>query len=187
MTDREIAERIKKGDSEAFDELVGIYAKKIINTAYSLLYDAEEAQDAAQEVFIKVYKNIHSFRGESSLSTWIYRITRNVCCDILRKRRDTVISLDTEDEDGKKTDIADSAPGPSESLETNERNEYLRRAIASLDEKHKMVITLFDLEGLSYEEIAEVMKCPVGTVKSRLYRARDALRKILEENRELFM
>lgn len=187
MTDREIVDRIKKGDNEAFDYLVNQYSKKIINTAYSLLYDADEAQDAAQEVFIKVYRNIGTFRGDSSVSTWIYRITRNVCCDILRKRKSSnVISLDAEDEEGHKNEPADTGDTPQEAAEKNERDEILRSAVASLEETHKTVITLFDMEGLSYDEIAEVMKCPVGTVKSRLYRARDALRKILEKNRELF-
>ena len=187
MSDKELAERIKKGDMVAFDELVNLYAKKIINMSYSLLYDAEEAQDAAQEVFIKIYKNINSFRGESSVSTWIYRITRNVCCDILRKRKNTnVISLDFEDKEGHKNEPQDLSPTPSEVAEKNERDEFLRKSIASLDEVYKTVITLYDIEGLSYEEIAEVMKCPVGTVKSRIYRARDALRKLLEKNPELF-
>lgn len=187
MSDKELVERIKKGDNAAFDALVNNYAKKIINTAYALLYDAEEAQDAAQEVFIKVYKNIHSFRGDSTVSTWIYRITRNVCCDILRKKKNTnVISLDFENEEGLKNEPADTAPTPVEVAETNERDEFLRKCIAALDETHKTVITLYDMEGLSYEEIAEVMKCPVGTVKSRIYRARDALRKLLEKNPELF-
>ena len=141
----------------------------------------------SQEVFIKVYKNIGSFRGDSSVSTWIFRITQNVCKDFLRKRRAVIQSLDADDDDEPKLEIADESESPEYVSERNEKTELLRRAIAKLDENQRVVLTLFDLNGMSYEEIAAIVKCPVGTVKSRLYRAREALRKILAENRELFL
>ena len=187
MTDKELAALIKKGDMKAFDELVGRYNKRVVNIAYSLLSDREDALDAAQEVFIKVYKSIGSFRGDSSVSTWIFRITQNVCKDFLRKRRAVVQSLDADDEDEPKLEIADESESPEYISERNEKAEVLRRAIARLDENQRLVVTLFDLNGMSYEEIAAIVKCPVGTVKSRLYRARESLRKILAENRELFL
>lgn len=188
MTDAELVAKIKKGDMTAFDKLVAEYDKKVVNIAYSLLSDREDALDAAQEVFIKVYKNIGTFRGESSVSTWIYRITKNVCTDILRKRKATVISLDDSDDDeGAKIEIADESSSPEQLAVQNEKINAVRAAIAALDENQRVLVTLYDINGLSYEEIAGVLKCPLGTVKSRLYRARESLRKILSENKELFL
>lgn len=186
MTGEELVGRIKKGDMHAFDELVGMYEKKVANIAYSLLSDREDALDAAQEVFVRIYRSIGGFRGDSALSTWIFRITKNVCSDILRKRR-SVVSLDTEEEDEPKVEIADDSVAPHTEYEKKERVRAVREAIADLDENQRAVITLFDLNGLSYEEIAQILRVPVGTVKSRLYRAREALRKKLEKNRELLM
>ncbi len=187
MTDTELVAKIKKGDMNAFDELVDLYNKRVANIAYSLLSDREDALDAAQEVFIKVYRNIANFRGESSVSTWIYKITKNVCTDMLRKRKGNIISLDSDDEDEPKLEISDESTAPEHIAERNAQIEAVRRAVSMLDENMRMVITLFDINGLSYEETATVLKCPVGTVKSRLYRAREQLRKILSENMELFM
>lgn len=186
MTDTELVSKIKKGDMTAFDKLVEEYNKRVINIAYSLLSDREDALDAAQEVFVKVYKNIGSFRGESTVSTWIYRITKNVCTDILRKRRAAVISLDNEDDESPRLEIADESTSPEQVAERNEKIAIVRKAIATLDENQRTLVTLYDINGLSYEEISAILKCPLGTVKSRLYRARESLRKILSENRELF-
>lgn len=187
MTDEDLVKLIKKGNKSAFDDLVNRYSGRVANIAYSLLSDREDALDAAQEVFIKVYKNISAFRGESSVSTWIFRITKNVCTDFLRKRKATVISLDDEKDDEQKIEIADDTHSPEQVSERNTKITAVRAAIAALDENHRAVITLFDINGLSYEEIASVLRCPVGTVKSRLYRARDSLRKILLKDRELFL
>lgn len=187
MTDSELVSRIKKGDMKAFDALVAQYSKRVANIAYSLLSDREDALDAAQEVFVRVYKNISTFRGDSTVSTWIFRITRNVCTDFLRKRKANTISIDEENDDEPKTEISDESNSPEQIAERNEKVAAVRSAIAQLDETQRTVITLFDMNGLSYEEIAAVMRCPVGTVKSRLYRAREQLRKILMENKELFL
>lgn len=187
MTDTELVSRIKKGDMKAFDELMHMYDKRVANIAYSFLSDKEDALDAAQEVFVRVYKNISSFRGDSSVSTWIFRITKNVCNDFLRKRRAVVQSLDDTEEDEKPLEIADDSPGPEQVAERNEKIDALRNAVAKLDENQRMVLTLYDINGMSYEEVAKIIQCPVGTVKSRLYRARESLKKILYENRELFL
>ncbi len=187
MTDIELIAKIKKGDMKAFDELVNSYSKRVANIAYSLLSDREDALDAAQEVFIKIHRSVDGFRGDSSVSTWIYRITKNVCTDILRKRKANVISIDNEDEDEPKIEIADESTAPEHIAERNAQILAVREAISKLDENMRMVITLCDINGLSYEETATILKCPIGTVKSRLYRARDALRKILSENKELFI
>lgn len=187
LTDAELVSRAKKGDTAAFDELVGQYSRRVANIAYSLLSDREDALDAAQEVFVRVYKSLGTFRGESTVSTWIFRITRNVCTDFLRKRRGGVQSLDDGEDDEPKMEIADDSQSPERVAERNEKIRAVRNAISRLEENQREVITLYDINGLSYDEIAEVLRCPVGTVKSRLYRARETLRKILNENRELFL
>lgn len=187
MTEAKLVQAAKGGDMQAFDELVNLYNKRVINIAYSLLSDREDAYDAAQEVFIRVYKNLSGFRGDSTVSTWIFRITQNVCKDFLRKRKPIAQSLDNDDEDEPSLEIADESLSPEQVSERNEKIALLRAAIAELEENQRIVLTLFDLDGRSYEEIAEIIKCPIGTVKSRLYRARESLRKILAENKELFL
>lgn len=186
----DLIQRLQKGDREAFNELVMQYEKQIINIAYGMLSDREDALDAAQEVFIKVYKSISSFKGQSSLTTWIYRITANVCNDILRKRQrsaKTVSIYPAEDEEeNRQTEIADTAPTPEEALEQSEAQKAVREGIAQLSDDFRAVLTVCDIEGCSYEEASQVLGLPQGTIKSRLNRARNALRKKLSENRELF-
>lgn len=191
MSETELIKRCQKGDREAFDELVQIYQSQVINIAYGMLSDREDAYDAAQEAFIKVYRNIGNFKGKSSLSTWIYRIVSNVCNDFLRKRQrgGVVVSMNsvTSEDDDKDMDITDTAPTPEELVELSEEQRALRIAISELSAEYREIITLSDIEQLSYEEISEVLKCPTGTVKSRLNRARNALRKKLLKKRELFL
>ncbi len=187
MTDIELVAKIKKGDMDAFDELVNSYSGRVANIAYSLLSDREDALDVAQEVFIKVHRSIDSFRGESSVSTWIYRITKNVCTDILRKRKSNIISLDNDDENEPKTEIADESTAPEQVAERNAQIKAVQEAISQLDDNMRIIITLCDINGLSYDETAKILNCPMGTVKSRLYRARKNLRKILSQNMELFI
>lgn len=188
MTENDLINRCKKGSREAFNELVLKYQTRVINIAYGMLSDREDALDAAQETFVRVYKNIESFKEQSSLTTWIYRITSNVCADILRKRQkgSNIISLNKLSDDNKETDIKDDAPTPEDSAELSERQRAVREAIARLGDEYRTVITLCDMEGLSYDEIAAILKIPSGTVKSRINRARNSLKKILMEKRELF-
>lgn len=189
--ENDLLEKCKAGNRNAFSELVERYQSKIINMAYGMLSDQEDAYDAAQEVFIKVYRNLDSFEGKSSFSTWIYRITVNVCNDILRKRQRKISAISifssSDDDEEKVIEIKDDAPTPHEAVEMTETQIEVRNAIASLSDEYKTVITLFDIEGLSYDEISSIINCPVGTVKSRLNRARGALRKKLSEKRELFL
>lgn len=184
-----LVSRLKKGDREAFNELVREYEKQVINIAYSMLSDREDALDAAQEVFIRIYKSIDSFKEQSSLSTWIYRVCMNICNDMLRKRQRTAKTVSIyrdEDEDNNTTELADDRPGPEETYEMNEAQRAVREGIASLNEDFRAVITLCDIQGYSYEEAALILSIPHGTVKSRLNRARNALKKKLSEKRELF-
>lgn len=191
LPETELIKRCQQGDSEAFDELVEKYQSQIINIAYGMLSNTEDAYDAAQEVFVKIYKSIGGFKGKSSLSTWIYRIVSNVCNDMLRKRQRSaaVVSINSvrDDDDDKEMDLVDDAPTPEELLELNETQRTLRLAISELSAEYREILTLSDIEQLRYEEIADILKCPVGTVKSRLNRARNALKKKLLKKRELFL
>lgn len=185
----DLIERLQKGDRDAFNELVLQYEKQIINLAYGMLSDREDALDAAQEVFIKVYRNISGFKGQSSLTTWIYRITSNVCNDILRKRQRTLKTISihqSEDEEKPTVDIPDTSPSPQELLEQTEAQKAVRDTISALSDDFREVLTLCDIDGQSYESAAQILGIPHGTVKSRLNRARNALRKKLSEKRELF-
>ena len=189
MTDREMIAQCKKGDREAFNKLMETYQKQVFNISYGMLSDYEDASDATQEVFVKVWRSIAGFKGESSFTTWLYRISANVCNDILRKRqrRGMTVSLDADDGDKNPlSELPSESPTPEESLEVNERQRLVRMAIDSLSDEYKTVIILSDLQQLSYEEVANVLKIPTGTVKSRLNRARNALRKKLSDKRELF-
>lgn len=180
-------ELIQSGDGKAFSYLVGEYQQKVINISFGMLSDYEDACDAAQEVFVKVYRSIDKFRGESSLSTWIYRITKNVCSDFLRKRKETSLSLDEKKEDFPKIEVTDCTYSPEHSAEKGEMKKIIGQAISQLDEKSREVIILYEAEDLSYDEISEILQLPVGTVKSRINRAREKLKKILLPNRELFL
>lgn len=190
MTEPELVRLLKKGDRDAFNELVELYQNKIINIAYGMLSDREDALDASQEVFIKVYRSINTFNENSSLSTWIYRIAANICKDYLRKRQRTTktvsIHADDEDEKDKIQEIPDESYTPEESAEHTELQIQIRKAIDSLSSDYKAVLVMCDIEGISYEKAAEILKCPIGTVKSRLNRARIALKKKISENKELF-
>lgn len=191
MPESELIKRCRKGDRDAFNELVEIYQSRVINIAYSMLSDREDAYDAAQEAFVKIYRNIGGFKGKSSLSTWIYRIVLNVCNDALRKRQRSAVTVSlsapSQEDDEKDMEITDDAPSPEELLELSERQRAVRLAISELSAEYKEIITLSDIEGLSYEEMANILKCPIGTVKSRLNRARNALKKKLLKKRELFL
>lgn len=185
MPENDIVKRCKNGDRDAFNELIAMYQSQVVNMSYSMLSSREDALDAAQEVFVRVYRGIGSFKEKSSFSTWLYRIITNVCSDFLRKRRRTpnTVSINASyDDEDKATDIPDTSPTPEEHAQLDERRRALYAALDELKEEYRVVITLFDIEGLSYEEIARITRVPVGTIKSRLNRARSALKKNLTEN-----
>ncbi len=188
LTDREIIALCKKGDREAFNELILKYQNQVFNIAYGMLSNYEDASDAAQEVFIKIYRGIPSFREQASFTTWMYRICSNVCSDILRKRqrRGIHISIDSDEDENPTAHLPSDKPGPAEQLEQSERQRAVREAIGTLRSEYREIIVYCDIEQMSYEEAAKILRCPVGTVKSRLNRARNALRKKLSEKRELF-
>ncbi len=176
----------QKGDVEAFSELVERHQKKLLNIAYRMLGDYDDACDVTQEAFIAAYKAIKKFKGEAKFSTWLYRIVINYAKNRLkqlqiRAKREGV-SFDAAGE--IKTKEAWSQPhavgaNPCAQLEKKEREEQVQKCISALDEEFKEVLVLCDIEGLSYEEIKDILKIPEGTVKSRLARARGALKECL--------
>lgn len=184
-----LLERAKAGDVAAFEKLIEVYQKKIFNLAYRMTGNFDDAGDMAQEALVRIFKSIANFKEQSSFSTWVYRITTNVCLDELRKKKNKkVYSLDEEihAEDGEiQRQIMSNDPLPDEIAEKEELKRIVNSAINSLPEEQKIVITLRDLQGLSYDEISEVLDCPVGTVKSRINRARQALKNVLMNKREL--
>ncbi len=181
-----LIERAQNGDVSAFEELVSLYAKKIYNYCYRMTDSREDAEDLAQEVFIKVYRNLKSFKGDSRFSTWIYRIAYNTCVDRYRKGRklDTVSLNPGKNEDSVEIELVSSDPLPEEEVIKRERYRKLQACIAGLKPEYKTVIILRDIQNYSYEEIAEILQVPLGTVKSHISRARaalcDALREMLE-------
>ncbi len=187
--DIRLVEQAKKGDLAAFNQLVLKYQGQAYNIAYRLLGDADAAADATQDAFLKAYQRLHQHRG-GSFRSWLLRIVTNTCYDALRKRtRYPTQALEpaSEDEDPDHLPRWQSdEETPEEAVLRQEINEAVQRGLRTLSPEHRTVIVLSDIEGLSYEEIAEVLNIPVGTVKSRLSRARARLRDYLRaHHREL--
>ncbi len=186
----ELVRRAQNGDVSAFEMLIEEYQKRIFSIAYRMIQHQEDAADLTQDVILKIYKNLDKFKGDSKFSTWVYRIATNTCLDEIKKsQRRTTYSLDKEvetDEGSMTAEIADKGPTPEEEAERKDVKKAVYAAIEQLGTEHKKVNILRDLQGLSYEEIAKILQCSVGTVKSRISRARESLKKILSKNRELF-
>lgn len=192
MDENELIQRIKEGDTESFSQLVLKYERKIINYAFRMLRDENDAEDAAQEAFLRAYRKIDTFNGDASFSTWLYTILNNICLDILRKRKRTgenthvSINQNNTEDDEYEIQIEDTSPGPYDSYRQKAAMKALEAGIEKLSDEHRAVIVMRDINGLEYDEIAKITGMSLGTVKSRISRARIALRKILEEDRELF-
>lgn len=179
----------RAGDADAFDRLVEAHYRSVYNTAYRMLQTPSAAADATQATFVRVWEALSSFRGDASFSTWVYRITMNVCLDELRRRKNEPLSLTEEDDDGEpagERDMPDLSDEPATTAEQRELQELVHEAIARLSEDFRAVIVLYDIRGLSYQEISDALGIPLGTVKSRLNRARQALREEMEPWAELF-
>lgn len=181
-TDLFLLERCRVNDEAAFREVVGRYKAKIYNYIYRMTGSSEDAEDLTQEVFIRMYTSIDAFRGQSSLNTWLFRIAGNLCIDRFRraKNRTPAYSLDEPiHDDLAGHEIPDRTYEPHRLLESGEMAEQIQQALARLPEKLRAPLLLHDLEGMPYEEIAQVVGCPLGTVKSRLFNARMQLRRQL--------
>lgn len=172
----------KSGDIHSFEILIKGYQKMAYNVAYRIMGNEEDAKDMTQEALIKVYKNIKGFRMDSSFSTWMYRIVMNTCKDELRKRKMKVISIDQPIDTGDgevQMELEDTSKTPEEELTTRETQKEVHEALQELGDTNRMVIVLRDIKGFSYSEISDIVDLPVGTVKSRINRGRQELRKIL--------
>ncbi len=180
MTDEELVQKAITGDQFAFEELVTKYEKLVYSICYRMFNNSQDAMDYTQETFIKVYKNMEKAIGKGSFKSWICTIATNTCLDELRKRsKKQTVSLDENfnDDNNTKYVIADGAPTPLEEILIGENSQILKDAINSLSDDDKSIIVLRDVEGLSYDEIAEALDLTLGTVKSRISRARKKLQK----------
>lgn len=187
--EKALVQQAKAGDRDAFAALVSAYESKIYNLALRYLGNREDAMDASQEVFLRVFRFLPGFQEESGFSTWIYRIGVNVCKDMLTKRtrrNEQSIEIADEEEESRTVEIADSRYDPEQLVEGRELRTILAEAIGELPEQQREMILLRDIQGLSYEEIAKVLSIESGTVKSRLSRARENLRKKLLQNGNIF-
>ena len=176
--DQALVEQVQAGDKQAFDVLVLKYQNKIIQLVNRYVHDADEARDVAQEAFIKAYRAIGRFRGDSAFYTWLYRIAINTAKNYLvaSGRRPPLSDIDAQDAEQYEgaTGLKEYAT-PERLLLKDEIQEAIATAIDELPDDLRTAITLRELEGLSYEEIAQTMDCPIGTVRSRIFRARDAI------------
>lgn len=184
LRERLLIRKLRERDEKAFREIVELYGNQVYNLTFRMIGNREEAEDLSQEVFITVFKSIDSFRGDSKFSTWLYRVTANHCKNrikYLARRHDRGKAEYDEGVAREAVDGQLSAPSPSprpdKHLEGMQLERLMQDAIATLDEDHRLVILLRDVEELSYEEICTITGLPDGTVKSRLHRARLALRK----------
>lgn len=177
--------RAKRGDAAAFEALVTPHERLIYFTCLKLMGNEQDAGDCAQEALIRAYRAMPTYRHESKFETWLYRIAYNVCLDALRKRKRTAAeSLEALSESGYVP--VDRGPTPYSALEQKERMAMLKQGIDLLPEEMRTVLVLSQLQELSYEEIAKITDSPVGTVKSRINRARLKLKEILTQHAELF-
>lgn len=176
MEDIELVGLCQKGDTDAFDRLFYKYRDKIYRTAFRMINNPEDALDLTQEIFLKAYKNISKYNFKSEFSTWLYRLAINLCIDELRKRKNSnEVLMDSIPENLIYSDT------PEDIILSEEQESLIWKALNSLKEKERVVIVLREMEGLSYEEIANVLKCSMGRVKSRIHESREKFRKALEK------
>ena len=184
VTDKQLVAQVKKGDSRAFDMLVLKYQHRIMALISRYVHVADEVQDVAQEAFIKAYKALPRFRGDSAFYTWMYRIAINTAKNHLVSRSRRPPGTDVELEDAEYYEGGGALrelENPENALFGNELKEVVEAAIGNLPDDLRTAVTLREFDGLSYEDIADIMDCPVGTVRSRIFRAREAIDKQVRE------
>ena len=173
-----LVRRVQSGELDAFEDLVRAHEKTVYNLALRMTGNPEDAEDMAQEAFLKAYRSLPDFRGESKFSVWLYRIVSNVCLDHLRRQsRRPAVSLTTEDEEGEaqQWDVPDESLSPERLLEQKLTREAVQKGLRQLPEEQRQILLLREIKGLSYEEIGEILELEPGTVKSRIFRARKRL------------
>ena len=184
MPEEQLIRRAQQGDNSAFEQLLLLHQKKVYNLCLRMSANPDDALDLSQEAFLKAWKNLSQYQFEASFSTWLFRLTSNVCIDFLRRkkrRQETSLTETYEDsDDGAEFSVPDAQPLPEQQAITKETQLELAQAMARLAPDHREILQLRVIEGLAYEQIADILDIRVGPVKSRLARARLALRKILK-------
>ena len=183
VSDESLMQRTILGSVDGFEDLLKRYQDRFFNLAYRMLSQRQEAEDVVQEAFLNIYRSRASFRSGEKFSTWGYRIVSKLCIERLRKRKVQVVSLDApinDDEGAEPRQVADDSPSPETVVVEREVASEIQRVIDSLPPKYRLIVVLRHVEDLSYEEIVSVTGLPLGTVKNRLFRAREILRKKLE-------
>lgn len=183
VDDRQLIEACLQGRTEAFGELVRRYQDRLYNTVYRLVDQSEDAQDVLQEAFFNAFQSLDSFKGDSQFFTWLYRIAVNSAISLRRKQR-VALRLDRQNSEGnvgaEPADVSNwSQPGLA--LEQADEERRMQEVLSRLSPDHRAVLVMKEIDGLKYEDIAEVLQVPIGTVRSRLFRARMELREILEQ------
>lgn len=184
IDEKQCIKKAAQGDATAFEELLVRYQGQVYNLCLRMTANAEDAADLTQEAFVKVWKNLDTFQFDAAFSTWLYRLASNCCLDFLRsrKRRPTVsLTMETDEEDEQTAELPDDSPTPEEAAIVREERETLYLAMQSIDDEQRQILTLRVVNDLSYSDIARVLGIREGTVKSRLSRARESLRKKLTE------
>lgn len=181
MDEHNLIELARSGNQDAFRTLVETHQSMVYTLAYRMVSNPDDAADLTQEVFLSLWRNLSSFQGKSALSTWLYRLTTNAAIDFLRKqkRRPTISLTVEEDEEDRELDIPDKTASPQQELERQELRRAVREGLSALSPDHRQILLLREMEGLSYQEIANILDLEEGTVKSRIARARLALRDYL--------
>jgi RNA polymerase sigma-70 factor (ECF subfamily) len=191
--DLTLVKRVRGGDQRAFKLLVERYQRKVYAVALGMLKDKEEAMDVSQEAFVKVYKYLDHFKGDASFYTWLYRITVNICIDVIRKRTSAGGEA-VEFDETLPMDVSQANIGalgsrlgtnPQKSALRRELAEKIQEALATVPEKHRAILLLREIEGMSYEDLSRTLDIPKGTVMSRLFHARAKVQKILSQYLEL--
>lgn len=183
-----LIKKCKNNDVEAFESLISSHQKKVLNICYRYFPNYDDAVDLSQEIFIKIFKNISSFKGDSAVSTWIYRISVTTCIDELRRRKNKIhVSIDSSEyEDSKPIEIIDGNSNPDSTYEKKELKAQIQRAIDNMPEDFRMPVILRDIQNFSYEEISKILCIPLGTVKSRIKRGREYIKQYLTNKGNFF-
>lgn len=184
MSEEQLIRRAQQGDNGAFEELLLLHQKKVYNLCLRMSANPDDALDLSQEAFLRAWRSLGQYQFEASFSTWLFRLTSNICIDFLRRkkrRQETSLTESYDDSDeGAELSVPDAQPGPEQQAMTNETKIELARAMEQLSPEHREILQLRVIEDLQYEQIADILGVRVGTVKSRLARVRLALRKILK-------
>ena len=185
-----IIRAVLDGNTNAFEDLVLEYQDQVYHIALKMVGNEEDAFDLSQEAFLKAYRSLRSFRGEAGFGSWLYRMTANLCIDFLRKRKrrgtEQAASLDDEEPSGRPREIPDLRWEPQDVLQRKELRAEVQAGLRRLPDEQRLILVLRDVEGFSYKEISDALKIELGTVKSRIYRARAHLAAILTEKGNLF-